>query len=561
MSLNARVFPLVLLAACASVMGAPPKCLTDNDCPSGTICFVDGCGDPTRDLAVEVTGGSTTGLFPQDFEVKELGTAQDFYLPGPITIGGSFQRERTANVDPTQRSIYTEEVLVRATGESTLLPGITRTFQARFSQTDRGTFSMGVGQGRYTVTAFPTNREVPPATFSNVVANLDAGVALNFAFPSVEGAVTLSGRLIQRRVPGPPPTELYITQAAMDLQAVNPATQEPLSQRIETSTGRVGAKGDFILVMSPLARTLPAIEVIASARELGALVPTQRFTLMPPFPATITLELGEFGEAIPNVKGTVFSVEGTPLTGATVIFEGRVTGGGTFRSRPAQTGPDGTYSVDLLPNDSPYTLTIIPAPGARSAVTQSQVRVMSSPGMPPTLSPSSARCGERIAVRGTVLLPDGTPAAMMQVRAIETAKSAARPAPLEDVEVLTDTTGTYDVRLDPGEWRLEFLPAVDLPRTSRLVTVTAVAASDGGTLERQVLAPITLPRGRRITGTVTSNIGNRGPTPLSNAQVRFFRVTRIDGKPTSVLLGTGVTNGVGLYTVILPTRDQPRPPQ
>jgi hypothetical protein len=561
MSMIARASLVVLVSACSTSPGSPPPCLTDADCVSGNICFVDGCGDPTRDLAVEVTGGSTTGLFPQDFEVKELGTTQDFFLLGPITIGGSFQRERTANVDPTQRSIYTEEVLVRATGESVTLPGITRTYQARFSQTDRGTFSMGVGQGRYTVTAFPTNREVPPVTFTNVVASLDAGVALNFAFPSVEGAVTLSGRLIRKRVPGSPPTELFITQAAMDLQAFDPRTGEPLSQRIETSTGRPGSRGDFILVMSPAARTLPAIELVASPREFGALVPTQRFTLSPPFQPTTTLELGDFGEPIPGVRGTVLGVDGAPLSGASVIFEGRVSGGGLFRSRPGETAPDGTYAIDLLPSDSAYTVTILPPSGARSGVTQAQARVMNMPGVAPTLSPSSVRCGERILVRGTVLLPDQAAAAMMRVRAVETVKSATRPLPLEDVEVLTDASGVYELRLDPGDWRLEFLPVVDLPQTSRLITVSATAAADGGVFERQQLAPITLPRGRRLTGIVTSNIANRGPTPLSNAQVRFFRVTRIENRPTSVLLGTGVTNGVGSYTVILPTREQPRSAQ
>jgi hypothetical protein len=561
MPVNARVALLVLLAGCQTQPGAPSACLTDADCPGGSVCFVDGCGDPTRDLAVEVSGGSTTGLFPQDFEVKELGTTQDFFLPGPITIGGSFQRERTAGVDPTQRSIYTEEVLVRATGESLLLPGISRTYQARFSQTDRGTFSMGVGQGRYTVTAFPTNREVPPVTFSAVEASLDAGVALNFAFPSVEGSVTLSGRLLRKRLPGSPPTELFITQAAMDLQAFDPATGEPLSQRVETSTGRPGSRGDFILVMSPAARSLPTIELVASPRELGALVPTQRFILTPPFQPTTTLELGDFGEPIPGVRGTVLGVDGAPLSGASVIFEGRVSGGGLFRSRPVETGPDGTYAVDLLPSDSAYTLTVVPASGARSGVTQLQTRVMNMPGVAPSLSPSSVRCLERISVRGTVLLPDLSPAVMMRVRAIETIRPATRPLPLEDVEVLTDTSGVYELRLDPGDWRLEFLPAVDLPQTSRLITVSAMAAADGGAFERQQLAPITLPRGRRLTGIITSNIANRGPTPLSNAQVRFFRVTRIENRPTSVLLGTGVTNGVGSYTVILPTRQPPRTAQ
>ncbi|MDX2015457.1 MAG: carboxypeptidase-like regulatory domain-containing protein [Myxococcaceae bacterium] len=562
MSLSLRLTLFAGLAAgCTGGPSDPPPCLTDNDCQAGLVCFVDGCGDPTRDLAVEVTGGSTTGLFAQDFEVKELGTSQDFFLPGPITIGGSFQRERTAGVDPTQRSIYTEEVLVRATGESVLLPGVTRTSQARFSQTDRGTFSMGVGQGRYTVTAFPTSREVPPVTFTNVVASLDAGVALNFAFPSVEGAITLSGRLLRRRLPGSPPTELYITQAEMDLQAFNPVTGEPLSQRIETSTGRPGSRGDFILIMSPLARSLASVELVASPRELGALVPTQRFTVSPPFPSTLTLELGDFGEPIPSVRGVVLGLDGEPLSGATVLFEGRTTGGGQFRSRPVQTGADGAYSVDLLPSDGSYTVTAVPPPGARSAVTQAQVRVMNMPGVAPSLSPSSIRCIERIAVRGTVMLPDQTPAAMMRVRAVETARAATRPTPLEDVEVLTDENGTYDLRLDPGAWRLEFLPAVDLPQTSRLITVSATAAADGGAFERQQLAPITLPRGRRITGTVASNIANRGPTPLSNAEVRFFRVTRIENKPTAVLLGTGVTNGLGTYVVILPTREQPRAAQ
>lgn len=110
------------------------------------VCFADGCGDPTRGIAVEITGGSTVGLFPQDFLIQ-LGTTQNFELQGPLAIVGSFQRERSAGVDPTNRSIYLEEVVVRATGESEILPGVARSYQARFAMTDRGTFSTNVGQG------------------------------------------------------------------------------------------------------------------------------------------------------------------------------------------------------------------------------------------------------------------------------------------------------------------------------------------------------------------------------------------------------------------------------
>lgn len=558
MSLRRRIafgaLVVLVTAGCSTVVPPPPSCLTDSDCSAGLICFPDGCGDPTRGLAVEITGGSTVGLFPQDFEVEQLGTTQDFDIKGPLSIVGSFQRERTAGVDPSQRSIYIDEVLVRASGESAVLPGLARNYQARFAMTDRGTFSMNVGQGKFTVTAFPASLEVPPQTFTNVSVSPDAGATVNFAFASVEGAITLSGRLIKKKITIPTPSELYVTQDAMDLQAIDPATGEPLSQRIQTSTGRPGARGDFILVMSPRANQLPAIELVASARETGALVPTRRFLLSPPFSTSVTLELGDFGEPVRMVPGQVLGADGQPLAGATVVIEGRVTGGSTFRSRLATTETDGSFLLDLLPPDESFTLTVFPRPGVRSAVTQQQVKVKNAPGSKPSLDPPTVRCTERIAVSGQVRLPDGAPAVMLAVRAIETS-TGKRPLPLEDVDALTDLEGKYELALDPGNWRIEFTPAVELPQTSRLITVSAAAASNGTMTSSQTFAPITLPRGRRLTGTVTSTLSARGSQPLVNAQVRFFRVTRIEGKPAAVLLAAGVTNGVGTYTVVLPTRE------
>jgi len=145
---------------------------------------------------------------------------------------------------------------------------------------------------------------------------------------------------------------------------------------------------------------------------------------------------------------------------------------------------------------------------------------------------------------------------MLAVRAVETS-TGKRPLPLEDVDSLTDLDGKYELALDPGNWRIEFTPAIELPQTSRLITVSAAAASNGTITSSQTFAPITLPRGRRLTGTVTSTVSARGSQPLVNAQVRFFRVTRIEGKPAAVLLASGVTNGLGTYTVVLPTREPP----
>ncbi len=564
MSVRLRVVTVLLLVGllgpgCSAGVSIAPPCITDSECGDGLVCFPDGCGDPTRGIAVEVTGGSTSGLFPQDFTVDVLGTTQDFELKGPLTLVGSFQREKTATVDPTLRSIYTDEVLVRATGESELLPGVQRTYQARFSQTDRGTYSMNVGQGLFTVTAFPTSVEVPPQTVPSLAVRQDASAIANFVFASVEGSITVSGRLLKRRVAGPPPVEFALTQDAMDLQAFDPLTGEPLSQRVEVSSGRTGSRGDFILVMSPKAATLAGIELVASARDAAAArVPTKRFVLTPPFPTALTLELGDFGEPIPAVPGQVFGSDGQPLSGATVVIEGRVAGGGLFRSKLATTAADGTFALELLPtDDTPFALYVFPAAGVDSALTRVAVKVVNAPGTPPALSPPTVRCESRVKVTGQVLLPDGTPAVMLAVRATEQG-SSGRPLPLDDVEVLTDLDGRYDLRLDPGNWRVEFIPSGALPATSRMITVTAASPADAGLFEGQTFAPITLPRGRRVTGTVSSVMSGRGSTPLANAQVRFFRITRIEGKPSAVLLGTSITNNVGAYGVILPTREAPR---
>lgn len=549
---------LLLCGACASAPGDPPRCVTDNDCAAGLVCFADGCGDPTRGLVVEITGGATSGLLPQDFEVPELGTVQDFTIQGPLSIAGSFQRELTPGVDPTQREVYSSEVLVRATGESVVIPGVLRNYQARYAMADRGVFSMNVGQGQYTVTAAPAAAEVPPQSVTLVEARPDGGAFLNFAFPSVQGAVTLAGRLVKRRIAGSPPTDLY-NPAPMDLQVLDPLTGRPLSARANADTTR----GDFVIVASPAARNT-AIEIVASPRDLypkppAPLAPSRRFTLTPPFPSPLILELGDFGERVANVPGTVLGSDGQPLAEATVIIEGRTRGGGAFRSEPVITDSAGRFVVDLLPPESSYTLTVIPPPQSRSAVTAQQVSLRAEIGRPAALEPSTARCQERIAVTGRVLLPDGAPAGQIEVRATElTSSSTLRPLPLDDVRVQTGLEGQYELRLDPGAWRIEFVPAIELPSTSRLITVSAAAALDGGEIVAQQLAPIALPRGRKVTGTIRAALRNGQAAPLTNAQVRFFRVTRIEGKPASVLLGVGITNATGAYSVILPTRDMPR---
>ena len=119
---------LVLVASgCGRPSAAPPICTSDAQCDSGQLCFAEGCGDPGKGIVVEVEGGALNGQFAHDFAVEagKLSAVADFPIGPPLSISGEFQRERSASSNPLDRTSYTEAVVLRAVGESTLLPGST----------------------------------------------------------------------------------------------------------------------------------------------------------------------------------------------------------------------------------------------------------------------------------------------------------------------------------------------------------------------------------------------------------------------------------------------------
>ena len=117
---------------------------------------------------------------------------------------------------------------------------------------------------------------------------------------------------------------------------------------------------------------------------------------------------------------------------------------------------------------------------------------------------------------------------------------------MSDANAVTDGDGAYTLLLDPGSWKLEFMPGEDLPRFSRLVTVKA-------TDTKMALGALTLPKARRVTGAVM-NTGGVEVELMPNATIRYFRVTHAEGEPLSVLLGTAISDSNGNYTITLPTR-------
>ena len=118
--------------------------------------------------------------------------------------------------------------------------------------------------------------------------------------------------------------------------------------------------------------------------------------------------------------------------------------------------------------------------------------------------------------------------------------------------------------LDPARYRFDYVPAVQLPRKSRTIRIEHALDVDAGNLRTGLdVGNFQLSLGRPVGGNVTvrqntvdlpdggtSNVGFGAPAP--NAVIRFYRVTSVEGESSSVLIGEGITDNNGRYSVILP---------
>jgi hypothetical protein len=536
-SARATLLALALLGAgCAYLPdGAPEEsrlvCRSDAECAEGQVCFADGCGDPGQNIVVEVTPNPKAGLHAQDFQVENLRPQHNLELFGPATLQGQVRRETLVPTPGGETTAYLGPVSVRASGESLLIPGVMRRYEGTLVP-DNGGYQLAVGSGRFTVTLLAADPQVPPLMDSRVVEP-GRTVPLDFLLPASSSLIRLAGKVVRQ--------EGVLVDADLEVQALDESLR-PLSQRVPVARGT----GDFVLALSPTAAKLEHVLVQVTAPRTGELVPQKTFTVDPRPGVTAPLALGDYGEPV-AVQGRLVDRDGKPVSGASVYLQGKVGGGGQFRSRSVLTGTDGRFELSSLPShpDTPLTLYAVPPPTSVSGITL-QTTVI--PRLGTTLR--DIVCENKVVLQGSLLRPEGVPAAGARVMAEPVGAITGWPLPAVGVEAQspTDEDGVYRIRLDPGEYRFDFIPSENLPRVSRFVTVLPAATME--------LAPFTLSKGRRITGLVTmSDRELSGLTPgVPYASVRFFRVVNVEGQPTAVLLTQTVADSSGSYAATLPTR-------
>jgi len=498
-------------------------CASDSDCGSTQVCFPDGCGDPTQGLRVEVTPNARDGLYAEDFVIGTQANKQDFTLPGPSIISGDLSQQNGQGVMP-----YSGLVSIQALGESTLIPGVIRSFQLSSA---RGNYQLPVASGTYSLSANPTEEPLPPLQLdTKVVVAPGDSVVVPVVFPSSVSLSQLSGRLL---IGGQPPA------SALAVQALDPNTQRPLSQRATSD-----AEGNFQLQVAPAVQN---VLVQSFPINVDADIPRKTFSVALPT-QPVTLELGVFGSAF-EISGRLRTSNGDPVAGATVYIDGPVLGGGTFRSRSVVTSSTGAFTLRTLatPPDRPATLRAFAPPESPCGLLSVAVIVL-GPGSVGTLA-----CPEKVQVKGSVVLANGAQAAGVAVAAQPIAAIRGQPLPSSVARATTDNTGTYTLYVDPAVYRLDFAPHGQLPRSSRFVTIVGDPADSG--FKPVEIEPLALSNGRRLTGTLYFAPTAGANSPVAGvASVRFFRLSTDTSAPASVLLAETVSDPSGSYSAILPAR-------
>ncbi|MCY1022890.1 carboxypeptidase-like regulatory domain-containing protein [Pyxidicoccus sp. MSG2] len=527
-------------AGCALLEEEPDPsqlvCSSDDECGVDEVCFPDGCGDPGRDIVVEVVPNPQERRNAQDFRVEGLRPEQNLELFAPGAVAGRVMRATSLPAEDGGVAMrpYSEPLHLRATGESLLLPGVVRQYDAALVPIN-GAWALPVGTGGYTVTLTADDVEVPPVRGTSHVEP-GATVPLDMVLPAADTLARLSGKV--ERQAG------VLVDASLEIQALD-SDLTALSQRVPVTRGT----GAFTIVIPGEAARRTALLLRVTATGTAPWVPQKTFTVDPRAPLTEPLTLGDYGTPV-RVTGRVVGLDGRPVAGATVSLQGEVGGGGTFRGPLATTGAEGRFTADTLPSAPGGTLSlvVVPPPGATSGLTVQSVEVPRTGATLPDVL-----CPDRRIVQGALLLPDTTnPAPGVRVVAEPVGQVPGWPRPPAGGEALgtTDNLGAFKLRLDPAVYRVDFVPTENLPRVSR--TVTVLPGEDD---TPQVLATFPLQKGRTVSGRVTEGDADAGTSHVvPYASIRFYRVVTLEGRPTTVLLSQAVSDQQGRYTALMPVR-------
>jgi len=514
-------------------------CQIDKDCPEGHACTGGGClpkGTGAATWAVELLpkAGSSwarTDSFPIAFAQDDatLSAEPRASIAGRVQVGDPAKADSGAGarVIVSLPSLIPGRPDLQFEAES---PAARAVNQAAFALSIPAS-ALGRFAAVRVIPSPPADESIPP--FNLVDRLLSASLVITF--PSAAELVQLDGTLVSA-IGAPAPG--FTARAFRRGAAVSTVKQ-------------TDASGVFRLAAAPGQRSTELLGDMTIELHPADRLSGEPMLVTWPFSVLRSKSLGELRlPAFSKPDIFRFQVAGrdgamTPISGASVRFRtvlDDAVGGTAVYRREAITDAAGYVQVPLLsgiadkareydvavipPSTSSFALRCIP----RFAVTSG-----GGTGLTIQLSP-------KVGLRGRVYRSDGAPAAGVTILATRLAADAGESCSGEaaaspPVSTTTDSTGYYQLRLDPGVHRLEHEPAKGAPMPR--MTEEAVTVVDEDTEHEVVLPP-----GGIVDG---SAVGPDG-SPLPSAEIRIYQIL----PSTASLAGHTQSGADGRFRVVLP---------
>jgi hypothetical protein len=535
------VLAVASIAASACGSDDEGECSRDSECGTGSACVSHACvtriGPASQAWSLEVAPKLETPYAVRELPDRPLGPEPVLLeVDRPIAMEAAIGRQA---YEPAEMPSSVHVVLSVAS----MIPG------RRDLQFEGDGVSTGAGQpyrakveipsavlgrsGQLTVVPLaPLDRWMPPWVFDVVVTGSTA-----VTLPGADGTLTLEGSVDAVPPTGMDPVPYDGRLFVRDRLVSNVARTDPAGKlllRVQRSVAQAAA--EMRLELGPADRAQAFATVAARIAPGQTNLPTLR---IPPFPAPV-------GFVIPVVAAD----DGTRVTGATVRFATVIEAGSTGETRyvrVSQTGSDGNATIPLIPGSTgqtrDYVVTVVPPPTSElGALCLATYSVGSAVTDSPRVGAVVA-VPRRLEARGRVLSAKGRPAAMVRVRATrqgdlfkpECGGDLASPP----AEALSDADGRYRLALDPGDYRVEYLPV----RGAALPMLIEERVSAVDLREREVV----LPEAVLVEGRVVGPAGEA----IADSEVRAFTKSTAGDVQ---LQGVASSGADGAFRLVLPRR-------
>jgi len=553
-----------LALGCSADIGVPPACTGDNSClsPSNNVPW-----------AVQLMPSSGTAadprdqLMPQDQSLLSWssdGTARLQFRPTVLVHG--------AVEDAQLQPILGARVIARLKSS---IPGQNDySLGTLTADNPAGVYSLRVPLAqqplsqtyRFWVGFDDASRaRLSPPLWHDTVLTDDSDLTLRLRAASALSVV--SGRILDALGEGVGNFSVQVLDAAHDIIS---------STAISDATTGTTA-GSYRLFVDPSLSSMPGspLTVVARPGPLDAAMPTLEATLPPPSPGTETrveLAVPSHRKPVPfqlPIRGGDSAANSLPVAGARVraevVLEDTATLKLGTRAYYVATGESDSQGIARL--------SLVPAPiGSGNLIykvaisSPSHVSFASLPEAEVQVGPNDGLLGQvtlppRAEVRGRLHNAQGEPAASVAIMAIRIAEGETAVSPTKSLvataelpQNTTDSEGNFVLRLDPGDYDLEFVPAPGAEPRSTLDNQRIGSANvDLGTIHLptltlgvlQVLAPSGAPvegvkvRVFQLPDTnLKPGVSCSGSLPCSrNAKLRAEAFTDQEGRIRCLLPG------------------------